>query len=223
MKGFSRVFSAAAAFAVVASLSSLVAAAKSSLSGYGSVVIDANGQLAFVEGKYLPDAIALANYTDWVDQPSAFGELSIRTSSNFNDSIQMRAAGFAEGFLTHTRVWDAHDNFLNWTLGAIGGGVTRLPSDFVQFFEEQYDWTRQNVASNGSELWQTIGLVLEQIEGLSEGYTVAAPAGGKNLTLMDLYIINNSIGDLIGLLGKFGKSKKDFSTMSVRLWWRRVG
>ena len=80
------------------------------------------------------------------------------TSSAFNDTTQMFAAGFLEAALTRSRIWSHANNTLAWISSQFKGGV--IPPVVEAFFTTQDAWTRAQVAANASARWQATGAVL---------------------------------------------------------------
>ncbi len=74
--------------------------------GGGSVYVT-SGAWRFVPGAQDPAAVAWGYYKDMASGPtvSGFGQLSISTSSAFNDTTQMFGAGYLEAALTQERIW----------------------------------------------------------------------------------------------------------------------
>jgi hypothetical protein len=61
-------------------------------------------------------APAYANYSVASSHVSGFGQLRVSTSPRFSNSVQMRAAGFVEGYLTAPQIADHAHNQHAWLL-----------------------------------------------------------------------------------------------------------
>jgi hypothetical protein len=132
-----------------------------------------------------------------VGTKSGFGELSVATSADFADADQMYAAGYLEGALTAPRIWQQYFNVHSYIAGHFVNGT--IPPKFQAFFATQDTWARANVATNrSSDVWQGIGLILAQFDGLVAGYAAVAPAG-QALSAWDLQQVN-AIGDFLDLI-----------------------
>ncbi len=76
------------------------------------------------------------------------------------------AAGFLEGYLTAHRIYDHHVN-----MEAFFNISTSGPSDWLL---AQDAWAQEQVATGATPYWTTLGLILQQHEGLMDGYNLAA-------------------------------------------------
>lgn len=165
--------------------------------GGGSVYLTA-GAWRFVPGTQDPAAVAWGYYKDMAAGPtvSGFGQLSISTSSSFNDTTQMYGAGYLEAALTQERIWSHTNNAMAWISSQFKGGV--IPQNVKDFFATQDAWTRAQIASNSSDHWVGMGSILAQFDGMVAGYTALAPAN-ETLTLFQLQSVG-AIGDYIDLI-----------------------
>ena len=166
-------------------------------SGVGSVYLDAaTGAFRFQAGKVDTSAVAWGNFTDQTAHPSAFGELSVHTNAAFNSTAQMYAAGYLEGALTVLRTHQHWQNIQAYVNNNFPDKT--MPQNIATWLENQDAWVRANVASNSSDLWQQMGDLYAQFEGLIAGHNAAATAD-LQLTRMDMMVING-IGDLLDLI-----------------------
>ncbi|BDA45664.1 Phospholipase B-like 1 [Coccomyxa sp. Obi] len=83
-----------------------------------------------------------------------------------DDALQLYAAGFLEGYLTAQRIYDHHVN-----MEAFFAINTTAPSDWLL---AQDAWAQEQAAKNTTPFWTTLSLILQQHEGLMDGYTLAA-------------------------------------------------
>jgi len=165
----------------------------------GTVYLDNGGwslKMGVLDSK---NGVAWGNFSDAAVHPSGFGSITVWTSSNYNDTTQMYAAGYVEGALSQVRIYQHLTNMHDWALKSVGvspGG--EMPSKYVEWFATNDAWVRQNVASNSSELWAHVGLVWSQFDGLVAGYNAVAPAG-YNMSAYR-FLETNSVGDLLDLV-----------------------
>jgi hypothetical protein len=149
-----------------------------------------------------PAGVAWASYLDMADAPiSAFGELTVKSSSAYTDVEQMHAAGYVEGALTAGRIYEHYVNTNAWIVSQFKGGV--IPPQFPQFFATQDAWARQNIAANtSSPIWRSMGLVLAQFDGLVEGYNAVSSAGSNSTPPLSVYQIQQlgAMGDFLDLI-----------------------
>ena len=167
----------------------------------GTVYYNAASGFSLKMGVLDPTGVSWGSYTDMNGTASAFGQLSITTTSSsgaYNDTIQMFAAGYLEGALTMSRISSHLINVFQWLESQFKNGI---PPAIDQFFITQDAYARANVASNtSSPIWQSTGLLLSQMDGLYAGYNAqAAVSGGRPLTMYDFQKIN-AIGDFLDLI-----------------------
>jgi hypothetical protein len=136
-------------------------------------LVESDGQYRIVDDFNHPRGIARAVFLDADESRSGWGQLLVRTSPEFPDDKQMWAAGYLEGYFTASRIYDHHVNMKAF-FNVSGAG----PSDWLL---EQDSWTREQVHRNkSSPLWNTMHLILEQHEGVMDGYNAAASQGKIN-------------------------------------------
>lgn len=75
-------------------------------------------------------------------------------------------AGFLEGYLTAQRIYDHHVNMEAFFRINSSG-----PSDWLL---DQDAWAQEQAATNTTPFWTTLSLILQQHEGLMDGYSLAA-------------------------------------------------
>ena len=133
-----------------------------------AALIVKDGTATLVSDVHHPNAMATAYYLDSVHSISGWGQISVRTSSQFQDEQAMWAAGYLEGYMTAERIYDHHVN-----MQAAFRVNTSAPRDFLL---EQDQWVREQVGFNSTPFWNVMGLLLAQHDGLMEGYAAAAAA-----------------------------------------------
>lgn len=82
---------------------------------HGWAAWDGN-QISFSALRPAGAAPAYANYSVASSHASGFGQLRVSTSPSFSNSVQMRAAGFVEGYLTAPQIADHAHNQHAWLL-----------------------------------------------------------------------------------------------------------
>lgn len=82
---------------------------------HGWAVWDGGSQISFSAHRPAGGAApAYANYSAASSHASGFGQLRVSTSPQFSNSVQMRAAGFVEGYLTAPQIADHAHNQHAW-------------------------------------------------------------------------------------------------------------
>ena len=144
------------------------------------------------QGRFSPGALSKSN----------FGSLSITTSKEADDAMQMYALGFAEGVLTAPEIAEEIEN-IRWPILVHYGKLPSTnPADFPQlthWLDVNEKWTAEMVSkhSAASAFWRAQGLITKQFEGLLAGVHAAAPE--LKITKWDLQLLNG-VGDLFDLI-----------------------
>lgn len=155
---------------------------------------------------------AQAEYTTDTAHPSHFGELSVKTNAALSDDDQMYAAGFIEGQLTASRIFEASIN-TRCQLSCDGN----IPDNLRQFVAANEEWLLSNVASNPTDSrWMMMGSIYQQYQGLIAGYR-ASDFGKANPLNDDLsFWVINSLGDMFEILPSLDASlRPDYENMSL--------
>ena len=99
-----------------------------------------------------------------------FAQLEVHTNGNADDSAQAYHAGFIEGYLT------AELMAMHWRnqIDLYCDNHETYCRKLFRFLDTNLDTTQEMVRSkrNSSPYWHQIGLVLEQLTGLQDGYNV---------------------------------------------------
>ena len=145
------------------------------------------------------------------------------TNAAYNDSAQLFAAGYLEGALTQARIAQQYFNVHEWLLTNFAGGT--IPAAYQAFFNTQDAWARANVASNTSQHWAAVGIVLSHLDGLQAGYNAVAPAGAE----LDAWAFQQlqAVGDFLDLIPALGAdaatmAKWDWKSMTPEAFAQRV-
>jgi hypothetical protein len=136
----------------------------------------------------------------------------VRTSGEFNDTVQHHAAGVLEGALTAHHIYPAYLNNRGFTFkdGTVPASVTK-------FMAEQDEWSRAQVAANPTEsFWQHTGALLAQFDGLRAGYELEAQAGAVPAVPPFAFTLLNAVGDLFQIIPAVEKgARTQWDRMSV--------
>eukprot|EP00753_Platysulcus_tardus_P015584 PLAT5104.1.p1 GENE.PLAT5104.1~~PLAT5104.1.p1 ORF type:complete len:554 (+),score=259.67 PLAT5104.1:12-1673(+) len=176
----------------------LAAAGASSIkTSYGTVYVSSAGHYRFVAGTADKAGVAYGSFQDPdAHVTSNFGQLHVATNASFPDEQQMYAAGFLEGALTQTRIFEYVQDMSNWTLNITPG--TGVPPALTKWFDSQDAWMREQVSSQKDDpLWQQMGLILAQFDGIQAGYNATAPSD-QAVGQFGFRIING-MGDMLTL------------------------
>lgn len=174
----------------------------------GSVLLS-DGKFLFKEG-ILDGALAYGTFNDTIDE-TGWGILDVTAVTHnlkYTSDEIMFAAGMLEGAFTSKRIDQHYDNMKGFL-------YDNRPSDTYNrtcdFFSKQEKWLKSKVSSEGDVLWNFIGNVQSQLEGLLTGYKVTSTG---SLTMCDIQILSG-VGDMIDLLHVFHRpSKFYFESMS---------
>ncbi|XP_014714108.3 putative phospholipase B-like 2 isoform X1 [Equus asinus] len=170
-----------------------------------SVLLDAKtGQLRLVEGRH-PDAVAWANLTNAIRE-TGWAFLELRTSGNYNDSLQAYAAGVVEASVSEQLIYM---HWMNTVVNYCGpfeyevGYCERLKG----FLDANLEWMQEEMESNkDSAYWHQVRLTLLQLKGLEDSYegSVAFPTGRFTIKPLGFLLlqISGDLGDLEPALNK---------------------
>ena len=125
---------------------------------------------------------------------TGWAQLEIHTNKTINDSIQAYAAGYLEGKLTSNLI------NLHWINMASDycNGSEEYCENLKQFLEINLNFINNEIEQKRSKepYWHQVGLILEQLAGLEDGYNGVQWKGPRrNIDVMGLLILNLS-GDL---------------------------
>jgi Phospholipase B len=138
---------------------------------------------------------ATASYTPGTLNSTGWAYLEITTNSSFTDGESAYAAGYLEGYLTFTEIYQ-------FTVNA-HGGLSPFSPVLRSWVENNTAYVKQQVTENPSDsFWYQVGLSMAQFQGLYDGYSAAAPAS-MQFSYEVLYAIT-MIGDLDDLCPALG-------------------
>jgi len=144
------------------------------------VVLDDNGQ-DFLIVDELPTqdkVIAGANYNNAINQ-TGWASFEVWTNGEFSDSLQVKAAGFLEGYLTHELIYMSFLNTLQDYCKDRDEYCNKLRSHLVK----NSKWVNKMCGKlrNTSPFWHHVALFYEQMEGLAAGWQKASLATGHSM------------------------------------------
>merc|ERR1711916_22957 len=151
-------------------------------------------------------AVAYGSFVDDGDDPSSgWGKVEVTSSSggeSERDGIAAYAAGFAEGLMTAERIGQLWTNFMPGQFGPKGPSPHLFPyiNTSLHYALDMGKVDYANPSSDGE--WQynaQLGLVMNQVQGVADGYAQARGESMPDLDLLDLVVLN-SIGDLDDLV-----------------------
>jgi hypothetical protein len=144
--------------------------------------------------------------------PSMFGELSVRSNPALSDDDQMYAAGYIEGLLTATRIYQSSVN-VRCQLACDGS----IPDSLRNFVAQNEAWVLGQVAANPSDSkWQMMGSVYQQYRGLIAGYRASDFALEQPMADDMLFWVINSLGDMFEILPAIdAAARPDYARMTV--------
>jgi len=173
------------------------------VSGYAYV--SAAGQWSF-SNTPVPDQTPVAEASFEDSLPSTgWDVLKLKTTASFPDPQQAYAAGYLEGRLTASRIYELVDAIVY---------KKKKNDDFINFLNKQDAWLRANVQKEANEkaaagtpgnYWYLVSLVLSQLDGLLAGTNAALQ--GKQVSLLDLWQINDD-GDLLDIERAVASNKR---------------
>lgn len=141
----------------------------------------------------VPDALAWAGYSDEIPQNGwAFLNLTTRQPSPATSAAGTAqiaaAAGFLEGYLTHSLIYDYWHNYIANEYGSWNNSNPQA----LQFLEDQVAWIYDQIEKNPDPYWQTVSFIMHQFEGLVQGFNSRS---STKLTRAQLYLVE-SAGDM---------------------------
>lgn len=140
---------------------------------------------------------------------NGWDQLSLTTNAKFPDRDQAYAAGFLEGALTWERISAFADA---WILHRYTGTQKKVIDEYI---DKQDAFLRKMVVLHGtdaqlianakdSKYWYHVGLVLQQMDGMLDGYNRNTKT--MRLTRRDMWLINDD-GDVMDIERFAGKRR----------------
>ncbi|EGC36508.1 hypothetical protein DICPUDRAFT_150991 [Dictyostelium purpureum] len=135
-------------------------------------------------------------YKDEVSK-DGWGKLYIEMNSNSNTTQSYYGAGYLEGYLTWGITWNFSQNYFNTYFNSTDPSL--IPKPLIEFSKANYQYMKSEFNQQNSLFNQQVNNVIEQFEGLTQGYQDAADSD-KQLTTIQLLLLNY-IGDLEDVAG----------------------
>lgn len=178
-----------------------------SFDAYGSIYRDVNG-----------------SYWNYLD-----AHMQTEVTSKADHLSYSTAIGFLEGYLTCSEIHTFYPNFYSAVFGTSPPGIQTLA-----FIKANYEWMVKMAKENAEtdEYWYTIQTVLNQINGIYQGYV--AGCGGKSLSsykdgdnryfmslehpTLEHFLLINAWGDLYQIALKFkepGQNSRKFGNRKL--------
>ena len=111
---------------------------------------------------------------------------------------QMRAIGYAEGFLFIDHIANHHANLKEYFLKKYLGDAEDYPEELYQFYADNLGWTRKQAQKNRDKYWRQVSYTMAHFDGLVLGYQQACNESSY-LSDLDLFIYMSS-GDLLDVV-----------------------
>ncbi|KAJ6231319.1 phospholipase b-like 1 [Anaeramoeba flamelloides] len=157
----------------------------------GSVYYNSQANTYSFEDVLDQQAASYGRYNDALFE-KGFGKLHLFTNGQYDDYIQMYAAGYLEGHLTQKRIWDQFSNFQNGSLHEFN--TTIWPIKLVDWIQKNIEYTRQQCESPADNLYGQFCYNLKQFDGLLDGYNEAASLS-EQISELGLWLLQSQ-GDL---------------------------
>lgn len=142
-----------------------------------------------------PHSTAVATYNDTLME-TGWGILDVVAGKGdpADDVDIMYAAGYIEGALTASRIYQHYTNVKDIFLT---GKPDKVITSLREFLKSQDKWMRAQIGQNSQDpLWRHVGMVMAQFDGLVDGYKSTAD---QELDLFAFQVLNG-VGDLIDLI-----------------------
>eukprot|EP00768_Dysnectes_brevis_P001877 gnl/Dysnectes_brevis/1541_a1749_3544.p1 GENE.gnl/Dysnectes_brevis/1541_a1749_3544~~gnl/Dysnectes_brevis/1541_a1749_3544.p1 ORF type:complete len:535 (+),score=211.26 gnl/Dysnectes_brevis/1541_a1749_3544:30-1634(+) len=144
------------------------------------------------------DSIVFAEFEDSLNV-TGWSPIQIVTNSDWANDLQMKAAGYIEGYLFPEHLYNHRLNLNDWFLfDYVPGGV--WPDELYVYLQENLDWTRQQSdrLASSDPLWRQVQYTLNHFDGLVAGYNKAATPD-RQLSELDMWMYLAS-GDLLDVV-----------------------
>jgi len=168
-----------------------------------SAIYDANQGKWLLEKGKSDNAAAVGKFSD--SSNTGWNRLWIigsDKSERFTEQQVSQAIGYLEGALSCNVIHEYWDN-INIISNQSFFHNNDIRSKVVDFLSTQQNWVKSMVASNPNSLiWNQIGLMQDQLEGMFAGYNAYINDNNKQLSFLDLVFLNSfpDILDLINLV-----------------------
>jgi hypothetical protein len=142
----------------------------------------------------IPSAACAWGFFNDTVNTNGWSFLEVYTSSAVADSAQAYAAGLLEGLLTSTRIMQTFHNTLNVT-------AVTSNSPLLSFVNKNLNFIQQQIANppKGEEsYWHQASLLLDQVQGLADGYAQGKSPSDPTYKYFDFMIaqLGYDLGDM---------------------------
>ncbi|KYQ96786.1 phospholipase B [Tieghemostelium lacteum] len=180
--------------------------------------------------------IAYAAYSNDMNI-TGWGYLSLTTNKQFPDLLQASAAGYLEGYITQSMIWQNWVNmYVNEYTSSISEPVQNWMADNVAYMAQQYGAYSGLESSTDTDAfnqtyWSHVQLVMTQMISMVDGYNNATTDSSQYLDVL-AFMLMNSDGDMIDLgpalnltNGGGSSSAEEQKSLKERLnvWIRKTG
>ncbi|XP_078362141.1 putative phospholipase B-like 2 [Oculina patagonica] len=167
-----------------------------------SVVLDSDGKTLIIKAGYdsSQPMVAWGKFRDEIDS-TGWSFLEVHSNASLPDKTQAMAVGMTEGSLTAELMYKGYQNTLAGYCNADPEFCTKLGN----FFGDNLKWIMGQIESNpNDQYWYQISLILEQSEGIKQGYR-----HNKTLPPVDdfVFLLMQADGDLEDLEQALGKKE----------------
>ncbi|KAL9656174.1 hypothetical protein ABK040_007791 [Willaertia magna] len=177
-----------------------------------------------VNGKVPINNNVVANgYYEATFNQTGWGVLGVSTNSALEDKIQAYTGGFFEGYLTGELFQGYWYDFIQYTFDPESDPkLNKFLEDNLRYLNTQIGLYKNNTSTEEGKYWYHISLILDQIQGLYDGYVKGML--DKNLkptlSLFDIFKfqIDGDIGDLANIFStpQFHKmSREELISFSI--------
>ena len=120
------------------------------------------------------------------------------SNPNLAPKQQMRAVGYAEGWLFHEHIANHFANIKEYFLKTYLQKYNDYPDEIYAFYQQNMDWTRTQSQINRDPYWQQVAYTMAHFDGLVLGYQQQCN-DSSYLSELDLFIYMSS-GDLLDVV-----------------------
>ncbi|GFR04137.1 putative phospholipase B-like 2 [Trichonephila clavata] len=166
-----------------------------------SVTYDQKSQKFIIHDFIADNSVAYGNFNDEIFQ-TGWSYLEVKSNELFPDPVQAYAAGLVEGFLTADLLKKHWSN----TVADYCKGEEPYCQRLQDFLEQNLDFINKNVEFKRKYdvYWHHVALILEQLQGLDDGFRNITSGPSTKVNVMGLMLLNimGDVEDLEVVLSK---------------------
>ncbi|GFU53299.1 putative phospholipase B-like 2 [Trichonephila clavipes] len=157
-----------------------------------SVTYDQKSQKFTIHDFIADNSVAYGNFNDEIFQ-TGWSYLEVKSNELFPDPVQAYAAGLVEGFLTADLLKKHWSN----TVADYCKGEEPYCQRLQDFLEQNLDFINKNVEFKRKYdvYWHHVALILEQLQGLDDGFRNITSGPSTKVNVMGLMLLN-IMGDM---------------------------